>query len=477
VSETLFDRASKALGWSFLNTAVGRFGTLAIGIMVARILGPREFGTFAVAMVALLAVLSFNELGVGLAIVRWPGDPRSIAPTVATISLVSSCLIYLGCFVGAPVFAASMGNPGATWVIRILTFNVVLDGLTQTPAALLQRGFRQDRKMLVDQVNSWLGTLVTIGCAVGGMGAMSLAVGRITGALVAGVMFVAFSPEPLRFGFDRSAARALLRFGVPLAGSSLVVFAVTSVDQIVVGKVLGAAALGFYVLALNLSNWPVSMLSQPLRGVAPAAFARLQPDQVAMRRTFLSTGRLLAAVTLPVCLLLSGAAQPLVHLLYGGRWLPSAAVLTWLALLGALRVLFEFAYDYFVVLARTRPVFTIQCLWLIVAIPSLVVGAHLDGVAGVAAAQVAVALLVVVPAYLWELRAVGIGVRQVLFQIWPGAAVALVVGLVAISAHRMIPMDLIALVVSGIVMLGAIAAVIYGMRDIVTSLRTEGADA
>ncbi|MEO5853122.1 MAG: oligosaccharide flippase family protein, partial [Nocardioides sp.] len=81
----LADLAAGALGWSFLNTALTRLGTLAIGVVLARVLGPSEFGTFAVALVALMAVLSFNELGVSLAIVRWPGDPLEIAPTVNTL--------------------------------------------------------------------------------------------------------------------------------------------------------------------------------------------------------------------------------------------------------------------------------------------------------------------------------------------------------------------------------------------------------
>ena len=82
--------------------------------MLARLLGPHAFGTFAVALVALLAVLSFNELGVSLAIVRWQSDPAEIAPTVTTLSLVSSIIIYIGCFFGAPAFASAMGAPAAT---------------------------------------------------------------------------------------------------------------------------------------------------------------------------------------------------------------------------------------------------------------------------------------------------------------------------------------------------------------------------
>src|SRR5258708_24709458 len=276
---SLAGMASWALGWSFINNMTAKLGTLAIGVILARLLGPHAFGTVAVALVAMLAVLSFNELGVSLAIVRWEGDPADIAPTVATISVLSSAVIYVGCFFGAPAFASAMGAPAAAGVIRVLALNVVIDGIVATPAALIQRYFRQDRKMIADQVNSWLGAAVSVGLAWNGLGAISLAIGRISGAAAAGILFVAFSPQPLRFGFDRAKARALFRFGMPLAGASIIVFAVTNVDQLVVGHLLGATALGFYALALNLASWPVNMFSLPVRSVAPAVFSRLQHDR------------------------------------------------------------------------------------------------------------------------------------------------------------------------------------------------------
>ncbi|QXJ21543.1 lipopolysaccharide biosynthesis protein [Actinomadura graeca] len=476
--DSLFGKASRALGWSLVNTAVGRLGTLAIGVALARLLGPAEFGVFAVAMVALLAVLSFHELGVSLAIVRWPGDPREIAPTVATISVASSALIYAGCYLGAPAFASAMGAPAASGVIRLLGLSVVVSGLVAVPAALLQRGFRQDRKMLADQVNNWGGAIVSIALAATGMGAMSLAIGRLVGSAASAVLLVRASPEPLRFGFDRGRARALLRFGLPLAGSSIVVFAVASVDQLVVGNVLGATALGFYVLAFNLSNWPVTMFSQPVRSVAPAAFARLQHDPPALRGAFLSTAGLLAGLTLPVCLLLAGAAEPLIRLVYGDRWGPAADALLWLGILGGLRIMFELVYDYFVVLARSRAVFTVQLVWLVALVPALVAGAELHGIPGVGAAHVAVAALVVLPLYLWELRRSGVGARAVLARTAPPALIAAAVGLTAAAAHATISLDIAALALAGLTALAAIALLFHRSRGALGGLRNlEGADA
>jgi O-antigen/teichoic acid export membrane protein len=468
---TLAATAARALGWTFISTALSKLGTIGIGVALARMLGPHAFGTYAVAWVALLAVLSLNDLSVSLAIVRWPGDPAEIAPTVTTIAVTGSAAMYAVCFFGAPGYASAMGAPAAAGVIRVLAVSVLLDGLVCTPVGLLDRSFRQDRRMIADQVNGWLGALVSVGLAWTGMGAMSLAVGRIVGAVAAAVLYIAFSPEPLRFGFDRARARALLRYGTPLAGSTVVAFAVTNVDQFVVGRVLGATALGFYVLALNLATWPVSMFSMPVRNVAPAAFARLQHDQDAMRTAFLSAAALLCAVALPVCLVIGGSAMPLIRLAYGARWLPASRVLLWLSLLAALTIFFQLAYDYFVVLARSRVVFTVQFGWLLALVPALIAGARLAGIVGVGVAEVAVAGGVILPWYLHELRGAGIRRRALGSRLRLPLAGAAGAGLAAAAAARMFPSDLAALAVSGVAGLAVVGLLVFRMRAALIRLR------
>ena len=469
---TLLGRATRALGWSFFNTALGRLGTLGIGIFLARLLGPDAFGTFAVAFVAMVALLSFNDLGVSLAIVRWPGEPSEIAPTVATISVLSSLILYIGCFFGAPAFSTAMGAPSAAPVIRVLALNVVISGIVAVPNELLQRYFRQDRKMIADQVNNWVGAGVSVGLAAAGFGAMSLGIGQLAGGLAAGIIFVVYSPLPLRFGFDVVKARALLRFGMPLAGASAIVFLVANVDNLVVGHVLGATALGYYVLAWNLASWPVNMFSQPMRSVAPALFSRLQHDPAAMRAGFLSAAGLLGSVTLPICFLISGSAVPLLEFVYGARWEPAARALVWLGFLAALRILFELIYDYFVVLARSKAVLTVEILWLSALIPALIVGARAGGIFGVGVADVTVAGCVVLPWYLKELHKVGIQRRALAARLWMPLAVAIGVGLAAAVTSKVIPSNLGALVVSGLIAFAAVGLLIYVTRATLASLRS-----
>jgi PST family polysaccharide transporter len=347
---------------------------------------------------------------------------------------------------------------------------VLINGIVATPAALMQREFRAGKRLLIDQVINWLGAAVSIGAAVAGMGAMSLGLGRLVGSLAGAVLFLAW--EPISFGFDREIARRLLRFGLPLAGSSMVFFSVLFVDQFVVGSVIGPVALGFYLLAFNVSNWPISVFSQPIRQVSPAAFARLQGDRPALRSAFVSSVGLLTAATLPVCLVLTGAAEPIIRTVYGAAWEPAATALGWLGLLAGLRLFFELVYDYFVVLGRTRLIFAVQLTWFVALVPSLYVGAELGGIAGAAAAQVLVALLVVLPTYLLALHRVEISCRSLAAGVAVPFACGVGVVVVTLVATRLTSLDVLALGVAALALAAALAIEAKRMRATVHSLRT-----
>ncbi|MET0956844.1 MAG: oligosaccharide flippase family protein, partial [Cryobacterium sp.] len=91
----LEQRVWRGLAWSFINTLAGRLGSLLAGIVIARIVAPEQFGVYAVALVALNLLLSMNELGVSVALVRHPGPVTAIAPTVVTLSIGTSAVFFL----------------------------------------------------------------------------------------------------------------------------------------------------------------------------------------------------------------------------------------------------------------------------------------------------------------------------------------------------------------------------------------------
>jgi PST family polysaccharide transporter len=193
-----------------------------------------------------------------------------------------------------------------------------------------------------------------------------------------------------------------------------------------------------------------------------------------MRATFESTAGLLGAVTLPACVVLAASAGPLIGLVYGPVWRPAAAVLAALGLLAALRILFELVYDYFVVLANTRVVFTVQVIWLVALIPALYAGARLGGPAGAGAAQLAVAAAVVAPIYLYELRRTGVMPSALARRLAMPVLASGCVGVCAVLAATLVAVKLVAVLIAGSAALAALGLLMYRMRGSFSALRSLG---
>ena len=229
------------------------------------------------------------------------------------------------------------------------------------------------------------------------------------------------------------------------------------------------------MLALCLASWPITMFSQQVRDAAPVAFARFRRGPQVMGSAFLSSANLLAAVTLPVCVLLSTLAGPIVQLIYGPAWAPAAPVLAWLAPLATLRVFYALANEYFAVLAPTRRRLVFQLIWLISLVPALVAGAWWRGILGVAMAEVAVALLFLVPWYLAEVRPRVIWPRLPVMRFAFPLTVAAGVGLIAAGAHRLAPAGRLDLAIGTAAAAAAMGLLLFRLRTVFVAVRRAAA--
>lgn len=467
--EVLETTARRALWWSVANNVVGRVGTTLIGIILARILTPEDYGVYAVALVVLNILLSVNELGVSLAIVRRPNDVSDIAPTVGTMSLVASLLMCGIIFATAPMIADALGIADATGVIRVLSLAIVIDALTAVPAALMTREFMQKERLIVDTAGFVVTSGTALALAATGAGPWALVWGALLGNLVNAVFILRYTPERYGFGFNPAVARELLGFGLPLAGASLLIIALLEIDYIVIGAELGAVSLGFYLLAFNLSTWPVNMFSAPARRISLPLFARLHNGETSASEAFVPVCCALLLVTLPACVLLGVFAEPLVNLVYGDRWMPSAEVLPWLMVLAFTRVLGELVYDFLVALGMSRSNLVLQAVWLVALVITLPIAVRADGIVGVAIAHACVAVLIVLPSYAFVLRRAGVSLRGLAAQLVRPLAGGILGAAAGICAISLISDGIVQLMIGGALVASVYLAVVYPMRTMLTS--------
>ncbi|AMM32160.1 Polysaccharide biosynthesis family protein [Sinomonas atrocyanea] len=413
-------RATVARGalWSGLNTFATKLAGIAVTIVVLRIVSPRDFGVFAVALVVYTVVSSSSELGLSACIARRDLDPEDTAPVVVTLSIGSSLLLSSAMALGAGPLASALGAPEAAGAIRVLSLSVLLSCMTTVPTAMLTREFRQGRIFTATAASFVPANALLLVLALSGDGAMAFAWSRVAGQVVAGAVIIASVRPWYRPRWSRTAAARALSFGLPLAGANLINYILLNADYAFIGSLLGPVVLGVYSLAFNIASWSTSVLGAAINGVAMPAFSDVRGDpdrlQDAVSHWFAVTG----LVAFPVSVLTALLAPDLVHVLYGDAWAAAAPILSVLAVYGALFVVALVASNLLVGTGHTVWVFLVQAVWLGSLVPTIVLGVQHFGVLGAAYAHVAVVLLVVVPAY-------GFALRRVLPQPWRLAVTAL----------------------------------------------------
>lgn len=455
---TLRRLIGKSAAWSTLDVALGRLGQFAQGVIVARIVAPKDFGVFAIALVVHTVVVNISELGVSAALIReHPTRIRDSAPTAAMISVGTGLVLGVLIVALSPLLAKSLGSAKAATPIAVMALNLPLAGLTAVPSALLKRDFRMDRIFVADMANMLTSGVVVVLLALAGWGAMALAWSWVAGQLVTTVLLLSYRAGRFWPGWNGAEARTLLAFGLPLAGGNLLSFFVLNVDYIVVGRYLGAEALGLYLLAFNISGWPSNVFGAVIRSVSLPGFSRLRLDGQAMPEHFLRALRLIAGLTVPICFIIGTLARPAVIAIYGTKWASAASALVGLSVLGAGRILLELSGDFLVSLGRTRAVFVAQIPWLVALTISLVIVAPLFGIRGVGYTQALVVVAVVGPVYAVFLQQSGVRTMDLLRALAPALLWGLIAAGVAYAVSSSIDNAFLACVAGGLAGLAVVA--------------------
>lgn len=443
-SEALGRQAATGAAWSGISTVVLRLGSVVVGVVLARLLTPDQFGVYAIALTVQGILMTVADLGLSAEIIR-SETPQRIAPTVATFGLISGATLTAVTAGLSGHLAELLGDRGAGGAIAVLSLTLLLAGVSIVPYGMMLRRFQQRELFLISLVDFVVSTVVTFVLIGAGFGVLALAIGRVAAQAVASTLqFVATRMKP-RFGIDRESWREVLAFSVPIAGANLFAWILLNVDNIVIARMAGATALGFYVLGFNIASWPMSALSQMVRSIALPYVSRVRDTAAALPML----ASIVWAMALPAGATLAALATPLIHVVYGAKWLESVPVLAALGVYGALRVAFELFAGYLYALKVSRPVLYLQLLSLIVLTGAMVFATPRYGILGAAWVHVVVSIAFILPGYLAIVRATGVSLRALLRACLLPTVAAVPAVLAAGAAAHYIANPVVALLVGG----------------------------
>ena len=309
------------MAWTAGGRVAVRGAQFLIGIFLARLLTPADFGL--VGMLGLFFGVSemFVDCGFPLAFIRKVDRTDEDASTVFWFSLSVSLVCYSAIFAAAPAIAAFFDEPRLGPVARVAATGVVFGALTSVPRAMMRVRLMFRAQSVISIVAVAASGIMGLCLAWRGFGVWALVwqsvLGNCIGLLLA-VLAVRWLP---RFAFSTRSFRDFFSFGWKHLASSLVNAVYYHVYSFVIGRSLGADAVGVYNRAQSWAGLPPQIVSEAATNVNYPLLAGLQGDNAALRRAY---GRLSAVsllVLVPTLGALSAFAEPVVGFVLGEQWL------------------------------------------------------------------------------------------------------------------------------------------------------------
>ncbi len=316
---------------------------LVFGVILARLLAPADFGLMVTVQVLTGALGFLAANGTSDALVR----ARSVGPrdvqTLFVIQLASCLLIFTALNLIAPAFADWFRDPRLEWLLRISACGFLLRPFMAVPTALLHRAVRFREFSLLMFAGALTAALMSTLLALCGLGAASLALGGLAGALVRTVLTARRAGWVPALGFDRAAARRLGTYGLKLSVNDIIQYARVQTANALISRRLGAGPVGLYNKADSLAEMPYEVLSGAAYQTLFRALAAERDDRAHCAALYLRTLTLVSFYAVPLYVGLLWVAEPLVVLVYGEPWAPAALPLQVLVLAGPLRIVANLA--------------------------------------------------------------------------------------------------------------------------------------
>lgn len=301
-------------------------------VVLARMLTPDDFGLIAMVTALTGFTMMFRDLGLSTATIQQRTITHRQISNLFWVNVSVSLLIAAVLLVAAPVVGWFYGDPRLNSIVRALSVPFVLGGLGMQHRSLLQRQMRFVALGVIDIIALATGVVIAIVAALYGSGYWSLVIMAIaTEAVATLVTCVACNWRPGLPNYD-AGTKNMLRFGGNITGFNVVNYFSRNLDNILIGRYIGAAALGFYSKAYGLLTLPLSQINEPISAIAIPTLSRLVGDPKRYRRYYLKTIRLIALVTAPPIAFSIFFSDDIICIVLGVQWRPTATIYSILGL-------------------------------------------------------------------------------------------------------------------------------------------------
>jgi len=324
---TLKQKAVSGIKWSVVDNAYSQVVTFVVGIILARLLEPREFGLIGMIMIFIAVAQSFVDSGFSQALIRKKDCTEEDYNTVFYFNILFSVLFYFILFFSSKWIASFFNQVELINIIKVMGLSVILNGfeIVQNAQLIKEIDFKTQAKISV--ISNTFSGILSIYLAFAGYGVWSLVWRAMSANSLRIVLLWTFNRWRPRLIFSIASFKELYGFGSKLLASGLLDTIFERIYYLVIGKYFSPQQLGYYTRAQSFANLPSSNITGVIQRVSYPVLARLQHDQLMLKNGYRKLIKNTMFLTFVLMLILAAVAKSLILTLIGEKWLQSVVYL------------------------------------------------------------------------------------------------------------------------------------------------------
>lgn len=324
----------KSFAWDFAGRIGSQFISLIIGIILARILTPAEFGLIGMAMVFIAVSEIFTNLGLSSALIQRSNPTEEHFSSSFYLNTVAALALTVLFIALAPVIAGFFKNAQITNLVRVLSLSLLIGSFSVVQEARLRKAMRFDLLTKAKLISSVLSGIVGISMAFMGFGVWSLVTQTLLGRFLTTGYYWFVSTWRPKLLFKINAIKELWAYSFKLFISGIIDTVYNQLDSIIIARIFSATELGLYSKAKSLNRFVIKYSSESIGTVTFPAMAAIQEDRKRLIDLGLKAETLIAFVSFGLLGWLYVSAESLILTLIGPKWQPAVEIFRILCLSG-----------------------------------------------------------------------------------------------------------------------------------------------
>lgn len=334
---SLRDQVISGVAWSTLARVLQQAAQILFSVLLARLLLPEDFGLLAMVFVFSGFAGSLADFGFRSALVEKQHLEDRHLHSVFWLTITLGAALTAVFILLSPYIAVFYNQPLLKPICQLLAFGYVFASSGIVPCAVLQRRMDFDRLAKIEIVVTFLSGAAAVCLALLGWGVWSLVIQGLGAGCIRSVMLFVSSRWHPHFTFDPGAVKELLHYSVNLGGFGVVNYWARNGDNLIIGKLLGAVALGIYDRAYALMLLPITQIISVVSDVMFTALSSIKNDKARVRGVYLRAISVIALISFPMMIGLFVVAEPFIASVYGAKWMAVAPILQILCVVGLLQ--------------------------------------------------------------------------------------------------------------------------------------------